>query len=241
MITGIETGALVAITAATTAASAGMAYYSAQQQNKTAQRQMDQAAEHERKRKQQSRLQAAIVNKQVTDQAVVQKERLARQAARVRGSMLTSSAELAGQAGAGMSASGLRGNLAASILQEASESRLIAQNLSNYKDKIASGVASGDIESLARLQNAFLQGESMSQNPFLSAAVGGISGLGTGLSISGGVQQMGWLDGAAATGAPQTVPMGSTASAAMGAAGAGPAGVIGSSAAGAIGASQFPG
>lgn len=191
----IETGTLIAITAATTAASAGMAYYSAQQQNKSAQSQMDAAAEQEKRRRKQSRLQAAIVNKQVTDQSVVQAERLARQAARVRGAMRTTSAELAGQAGAGMDSASLGRNLVASILQESSEARLIGKNLENVRAKLESGVGSGDLESIARIQNAVLRGEAMSQNPFLSAAAGGISGLGTGLSISGGVQQMGWLDG----------------------------------------------
>jgi hypothetical protein len=139
-------------------ASAGLGVYGAQQQNQAVRRSM-----------QARNRQAEVQNKQIAQQAAVEKMKARNEAARIRGRIRVAGAE----SGAGL------GGTFAQLLTQADYEDLLNESIINTNRDNAFGA------SLAGLQVDMSSLSAQGQSPLIAAFQGGLSGLSTGLAIEG--------------------------------------------------------
>lgn len=159
----MDPGTAALLIAATTATSAGISLRNQQQQNRSARRAGDAAAEA-----------ASVQTKQIQDQASLEKMKLRNQAAMIRGRIRAAAAQ------AGFVNDGTFQTLDEQVTTDTNlNTQIIAQNARNNIARVQSGLQAD----LANLSSRI-------SSPILSAFTGGLQGASAGLSIASGVRSI---------------------------------------------------
>ena len=187
LMTGIETGVLIAslaISASTAAASAAMAMQQAKQQNMLAHHNAKLARQQQKTRQDQltKKRDAAIKTTMRARDVTALKER--RDLARAMGKVKVS------QAQGGLSTGGGSGLKMLSSLQQTAGSNadMLSKNTSEQFKNINSQFEAGGIQSYQTFEQQLMNAHAMKQSTFLAGLGGGIQGLGTGIGMSTGIE-----------------------------------------------------
>ena len=188
-MTGIETGLLIAaisISAATAASSAAMAMQQAKQANMMAHHNAKLARQQQSTRqtmltkKRDSAIKTTMRARDVT--ALKERRNLAKAMGKVK----------VAQASGGLSTGGGTGmKMLASVQSTAAgNADLLSMNTQEQFKNINSQFEAGNIQSYQTFEQQLMNAHAMKQNSFLSGLSGGIQGLGTGIQMSSGINQM---------------------------------------------------
>lgn len=182
-MTGLEIPAMLAISAAGAAASA----YGAVQMNQRIKAGIAMQQQANVQRQEQLVSQRALIENQVTTRAAAEMRMKEMQAAMAKGRV---------RAGAAMSGLSTGSGVGQQLMSQLSFDEFFAKNAIDVGRYEAIRRANLDYQQQSLASSQAYQTQAMNysmqqQNPFLSGITGGLTGMGTGLSIMGGLRQMG--------------------------------------------------